>query len=126
MATDHPTITYNGDDSVRWYTYAGLDNGDDGSPIYCNGYKPATVQVNATFGTGGSINFEQSNIDAPSADGDYFIATDRAGNALTFTAAGGDGVDSDAKWIRPHVTAGDGSTDLTAVIMMVKRFPRIT
>ena len=126
MATDNPDITYNGDHSVYWYTYAGLDNGDDGAPIYCDTHQPVSVQVIGTPGSGGVISFEGSNVAAAgTTDANYFILTDPAGNALTYTnAVGGDAVDSDVKWIRPHVTAGDGSTDLTAIIMMVKRWPK--
>ncbi len=121
MATDDPTITFTADHKIQLYTYAGLDNGDDGTPIRCDTMRAVSVEAKKTFGTGGSISFEGSNVAAPSADGDYFVLSDAAGNALTFTAKGGDDIAADVLWIRPHVTAGDGSTDIDASIILAAR-----
>ncbi len=121
MATDNPTAFYTSDHDTQVFTYAGLDNGDDGAPIKCNTMRAASVQVTGTLGAGGSLSFEGSNVEAPSADTDWFVLADNAGNALTYTALGGDDVAADVLWVRPHVTAGDGTTDLDAMITLHKR-----
>ena len=46
----------------------------------------------------------------------YFGLKDPQGNALSLTAAGGDMVSEVVTHVRPRVTAGDGSTDLTVIL----------
>lgn len=59
------------------------------------------MQVNDSFGTGGTVLIEGSN------DGtNYVTLTDGAGSALSFTAAGLKAITEAVKWIRPRVSAG--------------------
>ena len=124
MATDNPTISYNGDFIETTYFYDGLDNGDDGAAIRVPFSAVVDFQVVGTFGSGGSINVEGSNKAGSTTDADYFILTDVHGNAATYTAAGGDAFPETPRWIRPHVTAGDGSTDLDVYLVVRRPTPK--
>lgn len=88
--------------------WTGLLNGDTGSPQTGASLPDKSVQVSGTFGTGGSCSLKGSN------DGvTYFTLTDPQGNALVFTAAGMEQIAENPRYMRPEVTAGDGSTSLT-------------
>lgn len=123
MATDNPaTITENGSFTEITYFYDGLDNGDDGTHLTLKASATIDFQVVGTFGSGGSVSIEGSNVPAPGAtDGNYFVCTDVHGNAATYTSAAGDAITETPKHVRPHVTAGDGTTDLDVYIVV--RYP---
>jgi hypothetical protein len=95
-------------------TWTGLLNGDDGSPIDWLEYADKTFQVFGTFGTGGSCQMEYSN------DGtNWVLANNPQGTTSAKTTAGGCALLESALYVRPRVTAGDGTTSLT-----VKLFAR--
>lgn len=87
-------------------TWAGLLNGDNGDAG--GSYITASFQVSGTFGAGGSVSLQGSN------DGANWYAL----SPTALTAAGGFGtlgVAEHPRYIRPIVTAGDGTTNLTVV-----------
>jgi len=94
----------------------------DGGAIEMPGSADRTIQFLGTFGAGGTIILQGSNVLAPVAgtDTDWFTLTDPQGNAISKTAAGGEAVLELTRWVRPKVTAGDGTTSLTA-LLLVKR-----
>lgn len=95
-------------------TWTGLLNGDNGDAVDTSGLPIKTVHVYGTFGTGGSISIEGSN------DGsNYHVLTDPQGIALTFTAAAIERVSENPRYIRPRVTAGDGTTNLSVKLVSV-------
>jgi len=97
---------------VRW---TNLLNGDDGQPFPCPHYSDKSVQVTGTFGTGGTIIAEGSNIlDSPT----YATLRDPLGNNISLTSAGIKQVMENSYWIRPRVTAGDGTTNLTVTVIL--------
>lgn len=96
---------------VSWtpLTFTGLDAG---APW--GGFSGAdrSVQVEGTFGAGGSVTIEGSN------DGvNYETLTDHLGNALAITAKGLKSIDQTCLYLRPRVTAGDGTTSLTVTLL---------
>lgn len=92
---------------VRLFTWTGLANGDTGDPVSIVDYADLTATLEGTFSTGGSVTLEGSN------DGtNYYALTDPQGNAITKTAAGIESVTETPRYIRPSVTAGDGSTSI--------------
>lgn len=117
MATRTNTVTpipHYGD-KAHVLTWSGLLNGDDGSPVEMPGSADRSVQFTGTFGAGGTIVFEGSN------DGtNYVTLTDPQGNTISKTAAALEAVVELTRYVRPRVTAGDGSTDLVASLL-VKR-----
>lgn len=104
---------------IEWtgLTQATLDTGN---PVEMPGSSDRSVQVTGTFGAGGSVRLEGSNKEAPTVDADYAVLTDPQGNALDVTSAKIEQVMELTRWIRPRVTAGDGTTSLT-VRLLVKR-----
>ncbi len=91
--------------------WTGLLNGDDGSAWEGPDFADRSVVVTGTFGTGGSITVQGSN------DGtNWFALTDPQGNAITKTAAGLEQITEITKFVRPIVTAGDGTTSLVATM----------
>lgn len=113
MATRAVTPTYapNGQGNGVLVEWTGLLNGDDGTPFEGVDFADRTVQIGGTFGTGGSITLQGSN------NGSQWDAlTDPQGNAITKTAAGLEVVAENPRYVRPIVTAGDGSTSLSVRI----------
>ena len=99
--------------SVLWET---LTNGDTGGPAdETDGmafmYRKS-VQITGTFGSGGTVVIEGSD------DGtNYETLNDLQDGALSITAAGLYEVQEHTRYIRPDVTAGDGTTDLDVTLV---------
>lgn len=104
--------------SHRLRTWTGLTTTNaDGNPINyaSNGMGGVTFQVTGTWGTGGALVIEGSN------DGvNYYTLTDQANAALTLSANGLKTVRDTPMYIRPRVTAGDGTTNLTVIVALQK------
>jgi hypothetical protein len=98
-----PTITYERDSALVVWT--GLDLDDSGSPVNLPGFPDRTVTIEGTFSVGGSCTLQGSNDNAT-----WHSLTDPQGNVITKTAAGIELVTENPKYVRPLVTAGDGST----------------
>lgn len=120
MATRVPVVTYlsngNGEKAhvVQW---SGLTNAtsDDGTPVELFGSPDRSVQVTGTFGAGGSVRLQGSN------DGSTYVAlTDPQGNALNLTASSIEAITEITRYIRPLVTAGDGTTSLVVTVFARK------
>lgn len=84
----------------------------DGAAVDLNDYRDRSVQVLGTFGAGGSVTLQGSNDGGTT----WATLTDQGGNNLTFTAAGLKHVQQLTEYIRPLVTAGDGTTSLTVYV----------
>lgn len=100
--------------SLRTITWAGLANADTGNPVDMRDHQDRCVQITGTFGSGGSVSIEGSN----DAGVTWVILTDPLGNVLTFTGAGMKQITELPGLIRPHVTAGDGTTSLNIYLSM--------
>lgn len=99
------------DNSVLLVTWSGLLLTDFGSPVSEAAWSERTVQVIGTFGVGGSVTFQGSNNGV-----DWATLVNRSGGALTFTAPGMNRVQDYPIYVRPLVTAGDGTTNLTVLL----------
>jgi hypothetical protein len=103
--TNHTTnaMTFPTDGST--VTWAAVPNGNQGDSI-AEDWASAFFQVTGTFGAGGSVQIEGSN------DGSTWVKLSPA----ALTAAGlfaALGATERPKFVRPNVTAGDGTTALT-------------
>lgn len=119
MATITPTITYapDGQPDAVLVVWANLANGDTGAPFRGFGLKDGSVQVEGTFGTGGSVTIQMSNDST-----NWQAAADPQGNDVTKTAADLETLlDIVGRQVRPNVTAGDGTTSLTVTLFGVRR-----
>ena len=115
MAIRQPIITYpSGDDTLALVQWTGLLNTDTGAPVTFPKYPDRSVQIAGTFGTGGTVVIEGSN------DGTNFATLNAAsGGALTTSTAVIRQVLEQTVQMRPNVTAGDATTNIT-VSMVVK------
>lgn len=97
-------------------SWTGLLNGDDGAPIQLGAYSDRSVQFTGTFGVGGTIVLEGSN------DGtNYVVLTDPQGNGISKTSASIEAVSEPSRYVRPRVTAGDGTTALQCHLFLAGR-----
>lgn len=97
------------------FTWAGLAVGDTAVPIAFSAYADRTVQVDGTFGTGGTVVLEGS-LDSTN----YQTLTDPQGNQLSFTGARIESVTEATVLVRPQVPSGDGTTSIN-VSLLVRR-----
>ena len=119
MAVKSITVTEspNGNDNAALVAWSALTNtgSDTGTPWEAADFADCTVQFGGTFGAGGTVVLEGSN------DGStYATLTDSAGSAISITAAGVKLVSEKPRYIRPRVSAGDGTTSIT-VTMYARR-----
>jgi hypothetical protein len=73
-------------------------------------FADVSIQVLGTFGAGGNLRIQGCNEVTPV---NWATLADPQGNALDFTAAKIEQLMEMPRWIRPSVTAGDGTTSLT-------------
>lgn len=90
-----------------------LANGETGDAVEFVGAPDRSVQLSGTFGSGGTVVIEGS-IDGLT----YATLTDPQGNALSVTAAKIEAITELVRYIRPRVTAGDGTTAIKINIVM--------
>lgn len=120
MATRTPEIIHPGKEGMEHavlVTWSGLLNTDTGVPVSLTDFPDRTIQLTGTFGSGGEVTFQGSNNGT-----DYVVLTDPQGNALTMTAGRIEVVTETPRYVRPSVTGGDGTTNLT--LIMFARTPR--
>lgn len=96
-------------------TWENMANGDVGEPVQFAGAPDRSAHVHGTFGAGGSVSLQGSNEPIPS---NYATLNDPFGNAATLTAAGIKAIGELVRYIRPSVTAGDGTTSLTVRLLV--------
>lgn len=101
--------------SIGW---TPLANGDDGQAWDTQDFPDVSVQVLGTFGTGGNLRLEGSNEAVPT---NWATLNDPQGSALDVTAAKIEQVLENVRWIRPRVTAGDGTTSITVRLYAGRR-----
>ena len=91
--------------------WSGLQLSDDGAAELIPPIGDRTVQVSGTFGVGGSVRLLGSldNVD-------FFPLTDPQGNPLDFVQGKLESVMELVPYIRPLVTAGDGTTNLRVTL----------
>jgi hypothetical protein len=114
MATRVPVSTTlaNG---VMLYVWSGLLNGDDGAPVQVPWLPDKTVHYKGTFGAGAAAKLQGSNDGATVAVfGATTVCILRSPDSVAISMGAEDmkQVLEDPNWLRPVVTAGDGTTNL--------------
>jgi hypothetical protein len=93
--------------------WANMPNSEEGSAIELANFADRSVQVTGTFGTGGNVRIEGS------LDGvNYAPLTDPQGNNLDINTAKIEAITELVRYIRPRVTDGDGTTELTVTMLL--------
>jgi hypothetical protein len=95
-----------------------MANGDTGKPVQLPAAADRSIQVEGTFGVGGSVACQGSNDSTIGTDGNFRALSNPAGTTIAITAAGLQQVTEATGWVRPAVTAGDGTTALTVTMCM--------
>lgn len=117
MATVNATHqVYNQNHHVATWTPLTTTNADGNPMSYAsNGMGGVTFQIGGTFGAGGTVVVEGSN------DGvSYFTLNDQANAAVSVSAAALKTIRDAPLYIRPRVTAGDGTTSITVTAAFQK------
>jgi hypothetical protein len=110
MATT-PTVQIVSGGSAKVVSWTGLANGQSGDQLEDPLWADRSVQVNGAFGVAGAVTIEGSN------DGiNWNTLTDPQGNNLIFTTSKIETVIEIVRYIRPTITAGDGSTSLNVIL----------
>lgn len=114
MATLNATmVDFGQGGKVQLVHWADLTVGDTGAPAEWVAYSDRCFQVTGTFGAGGACTIEGSN------DGvNWSPLSDPQGNALTFTVQKIEQALELPRYVRPNVTGGDGTTNLTVTLCM--------
>jgi hypothetical protein len=97
---------------LKW---ENLANGDEGEPIEMQEYFDRSVQVAGIFGASGEVVLEGT------IDGDnWSTLTNGIGDSLTFTTSKIQFIAELVHKVRPKVTNGDGTTDVTVTLFLRK------
>jgi hypothetical protein len=123
MATVNPTVSdISGDGSVRKIVWAPLTTTNaDGASAEWIQWADRCIQFHGTFGAGGTVKLQGSN------DGtNWYDLADPQGNAISKTAAGIEQILEMTQFVRPFVSAGDGTTSITATLVMRRNNPMRT
>jgi hypothetical protein len=84
---------------------------DDGAPMSYPAWGMKTFQVTGTLGVAGAVTLEGSNDGAT-----WATLTDKQGVALVVTTLSLKTTQDGPVFIRPRITAGDGTTNLTVSV----------
>ena len=114
MAVVNATITQLGADAVA-IAWSGMALNDTGQPIELAAHYDRSVEVQGTFGAGGAVDFEGSN-----GGVNYAVLHDIWNNAVSFSAAGLAAPAEAVRYVRPHVTGGDGTTAVDVIVFARK------
>lgn len=115
------TVNYTGSSlfvdnySYQW-TPLTITNAD-GQPVGFTGSGDRTVQITGIFGAGGTVVLEGTLDNNPLTLNWFTLKGADGSTALSFTAAGLRTILENCVLVRPRVSAGDGTTSITAVVI---------
>lgn len=114
MATTNTFTSVPSSQGYSWVaTWGSLLQTEVGLPIENTGSPDRSVTVSGTFGVGGTVTIEGSN------DGtNYFTLNDPQGNPLSFTSGRIEQILEVARYMRPKVTSGDGTTNISVSMLL--------
>ena len=123
MATVTPTLqkVHTFADDAMVVTWASLTTTNNyGAPVQMPGRADRSIQLTGTLGAAGAVTMYGSNVFDPNLanDADWAILDDAKGNPLVLSTLRIEEIVTLPLWIRPKITAGDGSTSLTARLVM--------
>lgn len=107
---------------AQFVTWDSLTTDDTGSPWEITAAADKTAQIFGDFGSGATVTLQGSNdprVLTDPSNAVWFSLTDPQANAIAKSAASGEAILENPRWIRPSV-AGGTSPDLTVVIASVR------
>jgi hypothetical protein len=105
------------DARVLMAVWTPLLNGDTGAPIEAAQFADRSVQLLGTLGVGGNMILEGSNVAVPGAS-DWATLNDPQGNPISLNALKIEAVSEVTRWVRPRISAGDGTTSLSVYLLL--------
>jgi len=111
-------VRQSADQMAQMHQWTGLLNGDDGSWVTVMGFTDLTAIASNTFGVGGSVAIEGTMIltGTPAAS-EIFACRSPSETVIALVSASPSRQVLEGPFrIRPRVTAGDGTTNLTVTI----------
>ena len=120
MATVSPVISnpYNSND-LFLVTWSGIANGDTCGPITDPSYgvyADKSVQISGTFGASAATIDLQGSIDGTN----YYTLHDPFSNLITSSSADLWAITEAVPYIKPIISGGDGTTDITVSLFLKK------
>jgi hypothetical protein len=120
MATraQNAPVTLNG--GAILFSWSGLLVNDDGAALAVPWFAEKTVHVKGTFGAGGTAKIQFTNDGATAATfGALTACLARSPDSVAISITGEDGkiILENPVWLRPIITAGDGTTNLQCFIV---------
>ena len=106
------------------FQWVGLKSGDTGEPFPMGSYSDKTIQVEGNFSGGASVSLEGTN-NVNKASPVYFTLHKTDLSHLTFSSPDGFAIIDNPHMIRPNVSGGDGSTDITVSLYIISNSNRI-
>ena len=106
--------------SVVWSALTTTNT--SGTPVPAAEWADRTIQFAGTFGAGGTVKL-QGTLDADPLSSNYSDLADAQGNAISKTALSVEAVVELVQWVKPVVTAGDGTTSINATMLMRRANP---
>ena len=115
MAVIPPTPITSGVDviAIQW---SGAAFGDTFTPIISGSLVDHSIQVEGLFGVGTSVTLQGSNDATSSSTGNYHALTDPYGTTIAITSSSIKQSTEVTSWIKPAITAGDGTESLTVTV----------
>lgn len=123
MATVNGIISdVSGDNSVKQVLWANLTTANaDGAPLEWAAWTDKSIHFTGTFGAGGTVKLQGSNNGS-----DWQDLGDPQGTAISKSAAALEQITEITRYVRPFVSAGDGSTSITATLIVRRATPMRT
>lgn len=107
-------------DGVKFFSWGPLTSTDlDGAWLMVGQYADISMHIYGTYGTATLVIQGSNEFGTPASPA---TLTDQSDNALSFTSASGNKVETimqSALQIRPVVTGADGTTSLTVALKLV-------
>lgn len=105
---------------VTWSLLTTTNN--YGSAVRLPGWADRSVQLTGTLSAAGAVTMYGSNVFSPNAanDDDWAILNDAQGDPIVLNSLRIEAIIEVPLWVRPKITAGDGSTSLTVRMLLRK------
>lgn len=110
--------------NTQYITWTALTTNDNGDPVELNSFSDKTVQIFGDFGSGATCTMQGSNdprVLTDPTNAVWFSLTDPQANDIAKTAAAGEAILENPRFIRPAVTAGT-SPAITIVLSALRSF----
>lgn len=120
-ALSNPPTIGRSSSGVLVVSWVGLANSDYGQALSVPALADRSIHLLGALGTGGAATIYGTNKPDPNlaTDTDWSILNDPQANPLVMSVLKVESVMEPTLWIRPKITAGDGSTLLNLYLVLI-------